>query len=185
MPALDSTELFKLINWLCVFETHFPSETQGLKDDQNLCARVGWIVSSHKKSHNLLVTKYFRYHTYQCCTCSSAISKTILNINFFFSAKLHNSLLHQVNLKKKISPARVSTENLQIFCKLHIISLHTWGEQKQELQGKGFISACTVYRPSKRTQLSKISLLWKLSVIFVFKQKDPWNLGVCLIMENI
>lgn len=41
MPALGSTEFFNLINRLCVLVTHFPSETQGLKGEQNLWAKIG------------------------------------------------------------------------------------------------------------------------------------------------
>lgn len=73
--------------------------------------KLGWIVSTHEKSYNLLVAKYFR-HRNQCCTCSSAILKTILNIKIVFGRtnRLHNSLLHQVNSKKKKYPLQESAQ---------------------------------------------------------------------------
>lgn len=83
MQGLGSTGLFNLIKWLCVLVTHFPPETQGLKGEQIYGQKLGWIVSTQKKSYNLLVTKYFRQHTYQLYMFFSYIKNNIQHKNSF------------------------------------------------------------------------------------------------------
>lgn len=100
MPALGSTELFNLINWLCILVTPFPSETQRLNGKQNLCREVGMNSIYSQKKPQLISDKI--HHTYICCTCSSAILKTIFSIKIGIGRTntLHNHFLHQVNEKK-------------------------------------------------------------------------------------
>lgn len=148
--------------------------------------KLGWIVSSHKKkaTTNQWQSTWDIIHT-QCCTSSSATLKRTFNIKIVFSwtNQLHDSFLHQIKKKKTTKNIPCKRQHRKSSAS-YTLPHHTQEEDRNKnCRVKGLYLHVQTTDPW--TQLSKISLLWKLSVVCVFKQKDLWNLGVCLIMGNV